>query len=613
MVEEKILNNTQDEILIIRNVLMSKLKNLAKKYFQVNSEEIESNSAVFSQLSKFFKASVNEYNTEIFIDFNSAPVFWCYNSNLIKYLQSKFKPLYKNIDRVEDQKTLFDLYSRWVFSTSLDDKKFLANLIIRIIGRNDNLNLLNQFLASVVFAYQESLFNPAKSLKILSEVKQNLSRIELEKKYEDEFKYLILLFEAFYYLKLEDNNNASIKITEACASNSLGINCRFYTIVTDCNSIDEDELRRALYEIASYDLERIGFAIESNNYGLYQLFLESNVFKKIFQFSELSPFTSEIESLLEELELDFDSKWNLLIQRFEELKKLNIEQYENDQIARTVEFLSKIIDLDVARNNVFFKGSIGNLHNKFNNLLKLIEQQVINKHNYIIENGLQVFRYNIKKTQEKFGKLKIDLDSKLEKLKKTIENSIKQTETQYDQLILNLQNKIDNFDFGRSYDPSNSFRNAVTSTVIFSAVVFFIAGFASFSNVNNSGVDKSISIFLIPGMKWGAVAFLFGTLMAIGSAVSTWFERQNYKTRLNQKLKNIKSEKENKIQKLINSGKSDEELLQKSYQDQVDYYNQSIEKLKTDMAKTQEDLTKDVNEKISEEVKPYLSLFIDKK
>jgi len=609
-------NNTDivvdEETKIIKGVLTSKLKNMGKKYFQINFEVKEPNSYAYSQLSKFFQIDNNHFQHEIFIDYNNAPIYWAFESRLVRYLQKRLKPLYVKVDKVEDQKSITDLYSRWVLSDSRDDKKFIASLIIRIIERNDSLNILNQFIGSVLYAYEKSIFNPEKSLKMLDKSKQSLGKIKFEKEIENELHYLIPIFESFFYLKLGNNNEASKKLSEARAINSTGINSKFYTLITDCRTIGKEELRRSLYEILAYDLERVEFGIKANNYILFRFFLENSLFKRLFYFNELAPFTHEIEGLLEEQCLDSGKKMDKLLEKSDKLRKLDFSIFEDQTIQKTVEFINKVTSVEDGRNHVLFMGSLRSLKLKFNSLLGLITEEIRKKHEVTVHEGLEVFQYNIDKVKEKFGILKNDLDVKLDKIQNQIEITLKEEEERFDQTIHFYESKIENLDFGRNYDPGNSFKNVFTYSLVFSALVFLIAGFASYTNGTNFSDSKpGVVDFIIPGLEWGFVAFVLGILLAGGSAASTWYERAMYKSKMNKKYNSVKKQKVKKLESIIQSKKNDEENLRLNYKEQINHYTKSLEKLQNDMKDVQEELLEESQENIEDEIQYYKDLVIE--
>lgn len=611
MVENINSAEISEESKIIRGVLVSKLKNLGKKHFQLDFDQPETSSDIYTQISKFFSISAKEFPHEIFIDYKNAAIFWSFESSLVKYLHKKFTPLYKKLDRMDDQKNLTELYNRWVFSTSSEERKFLASLIIRIIERNDKLNILNRFLYSVIFSFQETVFNPKKSITILEEVRKTLLNVKLEKKYEDEISYLIPIFESFYYLKLDDIKFASNKIAEAMAVNPKGINAKFYTLITDCTQISEEDLRKALYEILIYDLDRIQFAIETNNFGLFRLFLENNVFKKLFFFEELSPYSGEIESLLDELSLDYTERFNLFMDTFDDLTKIESEVFEDPKIKLIFDFLNKVYKNDFGRNNVLFKGSLLNLHKKFNSLIHEIEQYYVKQNQSIITDGLEIYRYNMAKLQDKHDKLKVDYDSKVERLKKQNELNLSSVQDEYKLHISNLEKRLDNLDFGNNYDPMNSFKNMFTYSLVGAAAVFLIAGFASFSNAGNiNEVNPTIADFVIPGVKWGFVAFVIGMLSASGSAISTWFERANHKKRMVKRLESVKKQKEEKIASVAKSNKEEEEFLKNYFNEQVKQYEMNKDKLNNDMRETEKELSEEAAANVALNFSPFQRLVI---
>ncbi len=593
-----------DEEPLQRELLNSRFRNFAKEKFhsaiQLDTDYIDFLRRIAIQEAFKLPQEFNDYQ----IILETAPLFWLSDAKILEKAEELFVNKNTRSPIVSDYNEIKKFYSKWITQKSEKEKQFFALSTINLIERNSNeLNFLKYIIAAVVFSFDKRIYAPEKSIELFDKSIFNVEKSKLSDELKSEFSYVINLYKGFVNLRSEKMEEAGQNFEFAETYKTNGVSAKIYKAIIENRLQNTDKTIGLISQIIDYDKGRLNFAIQHNHLQLYKFFIENSAIYSVFNELEFSTLFYEIEQLFSTILFGEDKKileLNLMIDKLNELK---MNDYIDEKISKKINFLRNFINNYSENTNILVLDSSLKLIDKFQNIIDDIKDSISKNYYTVITNDIRVFDETIEDNLKTIEYLKKEKDEVKEKIGKRYSQTIKNLEENYNETIKAIEFKVEGIDSNKNLDPSNAFNNAMVYNIIISTLIFIFGGFAGTMIDKNSGnLDGFAGFFsqtILSGVKWGGIAFVLGSLIAVFSTMSAIWEKANEKQRLLRQLGYLKNQKEREVDLLRKESESKIKSLLENYDERIQDYKESIESLKTDKNAKYLEYKKMADEKIA--------------
>jgi len=164
---EDLTGNYYTEEKVLANQIASKLLSFGRKYIQSDYNENYDYIQKLKENAQFNSIPLPSEISERFIFYENAPNYLMFDSPLISYLHKTFKVNHTMLGGNNPQLQLKEYYIKWLKQKKGTDTKYFANTMLQYLEKTKN-NGFNLLLHAMLLSYDEGLFDPAKSIELIS-------------------------------------------------------------------------------------------------------------------------------------------------------------------------------------------------------------------------------------------------------------------------------------------------------------------------------------------------------------------------------------------------------------------------------------------------------------
>ncbi|MCF8240219.1 MAG: hypothetical protein K9J16_02455 [Melioribacteraceae bacterium] len=602
LANQYITSESEDFEQINNKLIESKFRNISKRIF--NTDTIQDVEFVdFLKYSyKFFSLNLPSEIGELFISKEIAPYVLVADHPVFVYAEDLIKSFSKTaIYSYEETKKY---YSKWLNIKNEKEKQYFALSTLNLLEKDrSSQNFLKYILYAIVLSYDKRMYSPEKSIKMMEQAIAVFRRLNISDEYRNEINYLLSLYYGFIHLRRYDLENANSKFIDAAVIKSHGISALFYNGLMENLLGKSDKSIGLLSEVLSVDKRRIGFAIKTNNLGLFTFFTKATISQNIFREKGFVNIAEELNYLFNSFLNDDERFFAQLNNKMNGLDLLKIKDFYDDQIISDLEFIKKFITKYEQDDNLFVQYSYNFIAEKFNNILDTAKANIKKKYQNEITDEIRVYDNQIKSLQDKITYKQKEAEDGNAALNQQLEKSLSRIDKVVKERIDEIEFKIEHLELDKKYDPRNTFSSSLVNTLVISLMVLTIGGFANgiMSNGEVYNVSEIISEVFISGMKWGLITLVLGIIISFFSSVSVVWDRLNNKQRLLKEISYLKNYKEKEISSLKTDAERKKKVFQEKIKSKIENLQKELEFVKHDKNEKFEEF----NEKTSAEISNY--------
>ncbi len=598
----------------ITEMLSRRFKNLSNEYLQLDLKKDSEFLTNVKESSRFYSFSLPLPISEMFIRYENAPLFWVYRSPLLVYLEDLFKLSMSQSSTKTIHNSIKDFYTKWVMMKPGNEKKYFAASAINFIEKKANKNnFLYAILHSIILSYDNYFYNPQKSIELLDAAHDLVNEVQLNDTFREEIYYLINLYGGFIYFNQKQPEIAEEKFSEALSIKPYGVTAKFYHTLSEAmlnHQLLSGDIVSDLYD---FDIQRMIHAIDANSLLMLEYFMNNSVIGNFFYYYEFVPSVEMFASFFRDVKGTRHFDLNAVKINLEQFKDLKLSKYHTPEFEKNLAFLEMVLQKYSANENILFLGASEKLHLKFKTTLEMIIDEIKNKYFTEVQEKLQKFDTELQDKLRELELISKDHDNIIKKLHERLKSSIEDIEKNVADNIGILEERISNLHLIQSLDPKMAFKNAMTYNMILSFTVFLMGGCAGYSN-NFIGeiakMNSSFSVIMATGLKWGAIAFLIGFLIALVASGLAVLEGSNQKQKLLQTIHAIKNEKEQQISYVKSEAHQKEKEFEEKFKLSAESKQKYVEALKSERSTQEKIYKEEAEQRIHEESKPIVALIV---
>jgi|GEM_PF-1711650 len=594
-------------------VAYARLKRIGKEKFQVDQKQNDNILAKVKDSSHYFNLNLPPELNEYFIYLKDAPLYWIMDSPIIAFIEENSKPGEKEIVKMEAEpnKLLKDYYSKWVTTTRKSEKKYFAHSLLKTITKEKDKNILSAIYGGVLFSFEETLKNQETSLNYYEQAEMLARGIQGDEVQKTEICYILKVFSAFEYLNSGNAIKAGEKLQEAIVLKSDGATARFYLGLAEVLLGNRSAAFDLLCDIYEYDLSRIAYAISINNIQLFQFFLKNTVFEYTFQYPQFGLICNQLEDYLQVKELDVQTYLSKLRQKFEVFRELHLNEYQEVNVRNNFNFIEKILkNFFTCQLNIFL-ASVPILWGKFNETLQLVFSTIRQRFMAEIQAQLKIYDNNINDLNGLIEHLVKEIEDFKLRYKEKTKAMVQLYEQNFKEQIAVMEKKLANLAEEKKKNPGSAFKSSLSYTLVLSALVMLITGFAGYSSSYSeelSGFSQIMKAILFSGGKWGIVTFILGFFISIASSIYATYEKSSEKQRIIREIGNIKYAHEKNIESIKAETERNEKITIRNLNDRITQHKKRIAEIVEERKKREKDLNEQIEVKIEEEAAKLIGL-----
>ncbi|MBA4318265.1 MAG: hypothetical protein C0412_07675 [Flavobacterium sp.] len=594
------------------DALFIRLKRLGKDKFQLDLYAKENFVAKIKASSHFFNMNLPEEYNEYFVSIEDAPLFWIMDSPIILFLEESIKQKEKDGGKsdLDPFKLIKEYYSKWVTTARKSEKKYFAQSLFKTISKEKKNNVISLIFGAMLFSFDEVMKNSEVAHSYFEQAELAANEIE-DEKLKNELIYLFRLYSGFEFFQSNKIYEANLRFADACSLKPHCTSAKFYQALTDIMLHKTETGFDLLCDIYDYDISRLAFAINSNNFSLFQHFIKSPVFLNVFNYREFAIIYTLLEDYI--LGKEFGSNENLskLRKKFEIFKELHLNEYQDPNVKNNFAFIEKILKGYFNSSLNFFFALSFILWSRFNDTMQLVFSSIRDRFLAEIHGQLKIYDDNINDLNNLILHLIKESEELKEKYKGKIKHSIAYYEQQYEAQMSFLDRKLTLGMEDSTNNPLNSFKSSLTYTFVFSALVMLVTGFASYSSSYSeeiTGFDQIVKAIVLAGGKWGVVTLIVGFFISVASSVFAAYERSAEKQRIIKEISNLKYSKEKHIEKLVHDFEKSEKIALRNLTDRIENHKKRIKEVSNEKNSREIELNNQIEVKITEESEKLIEL-----
>ena len=284
-----------------------------------------------------------------------APIYWAAQTPLSIYLEKFLQKSLSNVDGLDVHSEIKENYSKWVTAQSLEEKKSLALLTIRLTEQNiSKYNFYNSILNGVILTFGDSLFHPERAQELFYQAKDLLSKLHVTDEAKNEMNYLLQLYTGFGSLKSQNYDEAKLIFDNSLSVKPTGVTATFYLAYSELMLGNYLETGSLLKSIWQYDLGRISYAIDQNNFLMFNQVMENLIFPNVFYFYDFKAVFEDINNIIESFKHTYELDIDNLKMKAASFLLLKFDSPEAGLFKKNIAFIDKLLVSFNGRKNIFF-------------------------------------------------------------------------------------------------------------------------------------------------------------------------------------------------------------------------------------------------------------------
>lgn len=601
-----------ENIAIELDVAYSRLKRIGKDKFQVDTSSNENILSKIKSSSQYFNLNFPSELHEYFINIEDAPLFWVLDSPLMGFLEEIPKSGEKegNKGDSDQSKLVKEYYSKWVTTLRSSEKKYFAQSLLKTISKEKNKTIVSSIFAGVLYSFDETLRNPDSAQESFEQAEMLVSRLE-EGGNRSELLYIIKVFSGFEHYRSARYFEASQKFRESLLIKSEGITAKFYLSICEIILGNISVGFDFICDVYDYDLNRMTYALANNNFPLFQFFLKNPFFQHVFKYKEFAPVCSQIDDYLQGKELGSSENLNKIRSKLEAFRELHLNEYQEQSVKISINFFEKVLKGYFTCPLNLFLASVSILWDKFNDTLQFVFSTIRQRFLAEVQKQLRIYDQNVADLNILIEHLTKEIADFKAKYKERVKISIAHYEVHVKEQTEYLERKLHSLSDEKDSQPAATFKSSLSYTIILSALVVLIAGFASYSSNYSdemSGFGHIVKAILVTGGKWGIITFIIGFFISSISTVYTVYERSLEKQKIIREISSLKQIKEKNIEHIRADAERNERITVKNLTGRIEHHKKRIKEIGEERIIHEEKLSKEIEEKIKEEANKLIEL-----
>ncbi len=581
----------------------SQFKQLGKELFASYVERTVSYQDFFTSLAIYYgfpiPDDINEFflSEETVVHFPSAytPDFKRYDDWL--RANRKFKGVFN-----DNTSEIKKLYVKWATSKIPKDREYYGLSTLKVIERDQkNDNFLKSLMVAVIFSYDEKLRNKTNALKAIAEARDCFANGAPEAKLKEKFLYYISLYEAFVYYKFGEYDTA-LKVFNECAPvGSRPVTAYFYSALLEIKRGNNNRALDLVNSIVAFDILRFKYALRHNMVNLIYFLLDNSVSYSLFKYPEFIELGPEIRSMISNQRSQDTHTFDRIPVWIQNFSDLHLNEYYDAGIKNRLAFLEQYFERFKNNRSSFMPIIADEVIVLFREMVQSLKDQIKQSNTRMIRDELENFDSYVKDTEQDIDMIKIDREKATKRFELSFEEIKKKAEQKSLFLLKSYEKEYDSVDSNSEYNPSDTFKNAMTNNLIISIVMVFVGGVIGAFSV---GQNKSFNAFLRTGLFYGVivgiVVYMMGTVMSALIATTVIRQKKQKKKSIAGKLERAKKQKNEEQEKLIKEYNGKIDTLLKTYDDRLKQKEREIDKVKESRNEREDQIKTVVEEKISE-------------
>jgi len=601
---EDLSGNYYTEDKVLANQIASKLLNFGKQYIHSDYDKNYDFAKKIKENAQFYAIPLPEEISERFIFYEDAPNYLMFESPLISYLHKIFKVNHTVLHGENPQRQLKEYYIKWLKGKKGADTKYFVNSMLSYLEKTKN-NAFNMLIHAMVLAYDEGAFNHKRSIELISHASDLIFNKHIDNEHFNDLRYVLKTLEGFFHLKGEDINSSNRLFYEALDVKSSGITAKFHLALTEVQLENTQITTDLVKDIYNVDLQRLDFAIKNNSLALYEYFLDNSITKYFFLEPKFFPILSFFEDKLELFKSHNRAVFEEVKSSLFSLREKKVNLYFTDRINANLRFIESYLRKYNGGESLLLSDSSSGVVEKFEEIVKIIKEEISKKYYEGLNERLQVYRSKIDETKAERGHSEKDLESYRRRMNEKLALNLNEYEAQMTAKINALEQRVNNIDEKSELDPTTTFRNAFTYTSMLSILVLLLSGFANYSTSDfneMASFSNVIRIVLMEGAQWALITFLVGTIISIFTTISTVVQKSSYKQGMAKKVTALISEKERVREQLKKETEIMIKQMESKTKHRLELFDNEIKNLEDRCKKEDERLKSEANAKINFEM-----------
>lgn len=580
-------------------IKFNKLKHLYFKSF------IKKNDTYLNFLkigSRHYAFQFPEEIDEVFLIKENAPLFWLLESPLLTNCEKVFNDSSNgntNYDRNEIKKN----FTKWVIATESNQRKIFAALTVKEVKSSlSTLTFIEQIYYALILIFEETIKNSVKALEELEKAQTLVDESTFSSEVKSELTYFVMLYKGYAQLALGNYEDAATELSFAIDIKVNGINAKFYYAYISALQKREDFTKAQIKEILDYDITRLKHAINCNSIVMLNFFLTNPVLPEITNYYEFAPFTDYISIDLIENNVDHKKVLTTFNMRLTELKKLELDEFYNEESWQTVKFLHEVYDQHGHDHSIFLSFVVGYINDRFHNVIQDIHQKVKEKIYANYDRVMGIYQKTIEDSEKLTEQYKHEVEEIKTSLQKKLAASVQQIEEYVKDELWQVEERKKNLVYQPKFDPAVSFRNSMSYNVFVSIIVFIIGGIAGYFNGSDYFVNDFYVLLgniILTGVKWSALTFVIGFFISGLISGLVVFDRSNEKQKLEKRTLELQKQREMSIDILKKETEQKQKALSEGYLERIESHKKKIEDIKREKSRQEPILIAEAEEQLA--------------
>lgn len=578
-----VINKPEDSI--SKELLISKFKSLGKDLFQISYTGEEDYLTYIKRGSQLTGFQLPVDKIELFINHETASYYWlCDTPALLKAEEWLRNESRNKSALLEDYRTIKEFYNKWALLKTDQEKRYFA-LSISKLAEKDTLknNFLKQILYSAVLSFDNKMFASEKALELNTSAASAIKQSSLEEPVKNELLYVLRIFAGLVYLKQRIYDQAAICFSEAGNIKPTGITARYYNAYAEKMQGNRELCLLILAEIPDYDKELMDFAVNSNNLPFLYYILKNAFTYHILREMEFADLFDDIQAMiLEKVDVnktDVEKIGELL----GNMNELHLHEFYCDELKQSVSFLEKLLQNFSGNANHLLNLCYTPLRQKYEQIADLLLKAIENRSNQEIFEKLSRYDDGINDNLEAVKHLTVELEELKKHLKKKLEDAIQYIEKSIKDNIAVLERRIENIHNEKKFNPRSTFNSLMLYNFIITLIVFVIGGFSgcyrgSIDNVYD--FRDVMSTVVLSGVKWSAITFLLGMIIAFLASGFAVVEKMNEKSNLSRRIDLLRSQLDREIETLRRENDKKMISLSENFHDRIEEHKKNVDSLR---------------------------------
>lgn len=457
-------------------------------------------------------------------------------------------------DSIEKYQRLKEYYIKWLFAEKESEIIRYSKAIREITSQSPDERNFPFLILNIVYNIFERK-NLNEVIHLISRSKRTIEQSRASTDLKNRLLFVLTMLSGVYYLREGDYSNSNLRFTESLSYYPDSVTSKFFTALTFVKTGLDDKAFMLAREIFLYDNERLNYLIENNNQKSWEYFLNYPEFVHVILNQEFAPLYEKFGELFSEIIKSKNISSEILLQKMEELKKLQLQDLYSPGITNSLSFVQTIIAYLHDDYSLLYRVSLGYLNEKLSSLINMLLLLVKSNYGLFLERKIERIEGEIVRSGNEIESLLENIETEKKKTEEILRKSLIDLEFYTKGVIEYNRGLLENFERSNKEKPGKIFKKSMITGCIISAAVAALS-LAAF----NSGGDFSASV--INALKLGVLSIAVGGVISLFNMFISIFTSGREKKKLIEKISSQYTIQEEEAEKLRK--RESEDLKRKS-------------------------------------------------